>query len=339
MNAEKLKADLEKHKKSKSTSTRVDDIKELIGSDGENDVVGLINSAKEQGRFISLPTETFRPDPNQPRKTFDPEALKRLQVEIEAIGQLQPIVVRPMGDDGTHMIIAGERRWRAISASKKVPSLDAVIITSELDELLVLRMQIQENDNRESVNALEGAASIMRGVNLCKAQDKSIEDKAAAKLLGISATSISKSRSILNASAEIKALSEDNVTQDTDTLYELSKAHKKNSAATEAFIEDIRSNDIEGNVRKAAKRLDADLKVEKQQEKENSNNNKKKTPKTKNDSGKAKDQMLEVLGVTFGSDGDKTVISLMVGKTNQSFVLSDTAIESLTNKFNLESES
>lgn len=334
-----LKDKLAKHKAKKGQGDRVENVTELFGADGESDVSELVDKAKEEGRFISLPAEQFKPDPNQPRKTFDEESLKELQADIEAIGQLQPIVVRPMGDDGIHMIIVGERRWRAISASDQVPTLDAVIITSELDELLVLRMQIQENNNREGVNALENAASIMRGVSLCKDQDSSIDDKAAASMLGISASSISKSRGILNAPEEIKALSEENIMQDSDTLYELSKAHKKDAEATEAFIDDIRSNDVEGNVRKAAQRLDAELKIQQQQEKGKDKKGKKTTSKAKGESKKGNDSLPVVEGVTFGSEGDKTIISLIIGKKNQSFVLSETAIESLSNKFSLELES
>lgn len=339
-----LKDKLAKHKAQKAATgqdgDKVNDVTELLGADGESDVTELVEKAKEEGRFISLPAEQFRPDPNQPRKTFDPEKLAELQADIEAIGQLQPIVVRPVGDDGIHMIIVGERRWRAVSASDKVPTLDAVIITSELDELLVLRMQIQENNNREGVNALENAASIMRGVSLCKDQDASIDDKAAAAMLGINASIISKSRGILNAPEEIKALSEENIMQDSDTLYELSKAHKKDSEATQAFIEDIRNSDVEGNVRKAAQRLDAELKVQQQQEKGKDKKGKKATSKAK-DSGskKGNDSLPEVEGVTFGSEGDKTIISLIVGKKNQSFVLSEAAIESLSEKFSPELES
>lgn len=335
-----LKDKLAKHKAKKEalgTGDKVESVTELLGADGETDVSALVKEAKADGRFITLPAEQFKPDPNQPRKTFDQERLAELQADIEAIGQLQPIVVRPADNDGKHMIIVGERRWRAISSSAKVNAVDAVIITSELDELLVLRMQIQENNNREGVGALENAASIMRGVSLCKDQDPSIDDKAAAAMLGISASSISKSRGILNAPDEIKALSEQNIMQDSDTLYELSKAHKKDAEATQAFIDDIRNNDIEGNIRKAAQKLDAELKVQQQQEKNQDKKGKKTASKPKNDSKKGNDSLPEVEAITFGSEGDKTIISLVIGKKNQSFVLSEAAIESLSKQFNVES--
>jgi len=334
-----LKNALANHKSKKTNQkqkeNRVESVSELFGGNDEGDLSILLDEAKSQGRLISLPASKFKPDPSQPRKTFNADALEHLQIEIETIGQLQPIVVRPVDNQGNHMIIAGERRWRAVRASKKVEILDAVIVTSELDELLVLRMQIQENDNRENVNALESAASIMRGVDLCKEHSKSTDDKSVSKYLGISATSISKSRGILGASDVIKALSEDNVIQDADTLYELSKAYKKDSAATEAFIEDIRSNDVEGNVRKASKRLDAELKEKHHEEKNIKNKGSKSTSKSK----KGTKKMPVVEDVCFDSDGDKIIISLSAGKTVQDFVLSETAIKRLTNKYCLKLES
>src|ERR1700680_1741648 len=51
------------------------------------------------------------PNPVQPRRVFEPERLKELATSIQAMGIIQPIVVRP--SDGRYQLVAGERRWRA----------------------------------------------------------------------------------------------------------------------------------------------------------------------------------------------------------------------------------
>jgi ParB family chromosome partitioning protein len=58
-----------------------------------------------------LPVEKLRPNPNQPRKDFEPAALEALADSLRQKGVIQPLVVRPSGD--IYEIVAGERRWRA----------------------------------------------------------------------------------------------------------------------------------------------------------------------------------------------------------------------------------
>lgn len=69
-------------------------------------------TARPEMRQHDVPLEQLVPNPSQPRRVFDLEEIKSLAESIEARGQLQPIVVKPQSD-GTFMVIAGERRWRA----------------------------------------------------------------------------------------------------------------------------------------------------------------------------------------------------------------------------------
>ena len=69
-------------------------------------------SFESDTRIESLPLREIEPDPEQPRKTFDDEALAELAASISEHGLLQPIAVRPHGLDN-YRIVAGERRWRA----------------------------------------------------------------------------------------------------------------------------------------------------------------------------------------------------------------------------------
>ena len=68
--------------------------------------------AGDAGELRELPVGLIKPNPNQPRTNFDPEALAALAASIEASGVVQPLLVRPL-PDGSYELVAGERRWRA----------------------------------------------------------------------------------------------------------------------------------------------------------------------------------------------------------------------------------
>ncbi len=93
----------------------------------------------------------IKPNPNQPRREFDPTSLQELADSIAEIGIVQPITLRAM-EDGTYQIIAGERRWRA-SALAGLQTLPAYIRTA--DDENVMEMALIENIQREDLNSLE----------------------------------------------------------------------------------------------------------------------------------------------------------------------------------------
>ena len=93
----------------------------------------------------------IEPNPNQPRREFDEEALQELANSIRELGIIQPITVRKV-DGGMYQIIAGERRWRAsqLAGLNKIP---AYIVTVE--DQGVMEMALVENIQREDLNAIE----------------------------------------------------------------------------------------------------------------------------------------------------------------------------------------
>lgn len=93
----------------------------------------------------------IRPNPNQPRHDFDEDALNELADSIREIGIVQPITLRDMGD-GSYIIIAGERRWRA-SQLAGLTSVPAYIRT--VDDENMMEMALVENIQREDLNSLE----------------------------------------------------------------------------------------------------------------------------------------------------------------------------------------
>lgn len=102
-----------------------------------------------------LPVEKLRPNPDQPRKDFEPAALEALANSLRQKGVIQPLVVRPQGDG--YEIVAGERRWRAAQMAQlhEVP-----VVIRELDDTEVLEVAIIENIQREDLNAIEEAQGL-----------------------------------------------------------------------------------------------------------------------------------------------------------------------------------
>lgn len=112
----------------------------------------------DQERVQKIALALLSPNPNQPRTTFDEDALGQLAESIKQYGILQPLVVTPHGQD-KYVIIAGERRWRAaqIAGEAKVP-----VIVRTTKELERLEIALVENVQRVDLSPLEQAASIER---------------------------------------------------------------------------------------------------------------------------------------------------------------------------------
>lgn len=110
--------------------------------------------------FADLPVTSIIPNPRQPRTAFDEEALVELTNSIREIGVLQPIVVRPAGNDETgatqYELIMGERRWRA-TQDAGLATIPAIV--RETDDEDLLRDALLENLHRSQLNALEEAAA------------------------------------------------------------------------------------------------------------------------------------------------------------------------------------
>lgn len=122
-----------------------------------------IDMQDERVQLISL--EEIRPNPYQPRRHFDVEALDELASSIKESGVLQPIILRKSSIKG-YEIIAGERRFRAskIAGNKTVPA-----IVREMDEDKMMEVAILENLQREDLTSLEEAEAyemLMTRLNL-----------------------------------------------------------------------------------------------------------------------------------------------------------------------------
>src|SRR5205814_6451710 len=117
----------------------------------------------------SLPLDQLRPNPHQPRKTFDAAALEELAESVRGHGVLQPIVVRPAGV--AYEIVSGERRWRAAKAAghAAVP----VSVRADITDDQMLELALVENVQRQDLDAMERAQAfrqMMEALNITQEQ-------------------------------------------------------------------------------------------------------------------------------------------------------------------------
>lgn len=107
------------------------------------------------GGYAAIPVDQVAPNPDQPRSDFDQASIDTLAASIEALGLLQPIVVRSV-DDG-YVLVAGERRLRAVRQLGLATI--AAVIRDDADGRTNLTEALVENLQREDLNPLEEAAA------------------------------------------------------------------------------------------------------------------------------------------------------------------------------------
>jgi ParB family chromosome partitioning protein len=105
----------------------------------------------------TLPVGQIVPNPDQPRRHFDEDALDELAASLKASGLIQPIVVRPKG--GAYEIVAGERRWRA---AQRAQLHDVPVLVRTLTDAETVELAIVENVQRQDLNSIEEAESYQR---------------------------------------------------------------------------------------------------------------------------------------------------------------------------------
>ena len=143
-----------------------------------------------------LPLNRVVPNPHQPRKVINPDAVKELAASISSEGLLQPIVVRPTSDG--YELIAGERRWRAHQYLEKSTILARILDATDLSSA---SLSLIENLQREELNPIEeamGYQSLVSDFNLTQQQ--------VAERMGKSRAHITNLLRLLNLDTELKRL-------------------------------------------------------------------------------------------------------------------------------------
>lgn len=116
------------------------------------------DEARREGALREIAVADIKPNPYQPRRAFDGEALKELKESIAKSGLIQPIVVRS-GAAGGFELVAGERRWRAV---KELGWTQVPAIVREVDERTLLVLALVENLQRASLSPIDEAEGYER---------------------------------------------------------------------------------------------------------------------------------------------------------------------------------
>ena len=147
----------------------------------------------ETGRVVFLPAASIRPNPAQPRKVFNSEALDELADSIRRHGILQPLSVRRMGNG--YELIAGERRLRAAILAGVT---DVPCIVMRMDEKESGLAALVENLQRQDLDFIEEAMGIRRLL-----EEQGMSQEQAARLLGKSQSAVANKLRLLKHSEPV----------------------------------------------------------------------------------------------------------------------------------------
>ena len=112
-----------------------------------------LDFTEQSGGVTTVPLHRAEPNPLQPRKEFEPEAMQALADSIAEHGLIQPLTVRET-QGGYYQIIAGERRWRA---ARQAGLEEVPVLIIEADDRKVMELALVENLQREDLNPMEEA--------------------------------------------------------------------------------------------------------------------------------------------------------------------------------------
>ncbi|KIT14971.1 ParB/RepB/Spo0J family partition protein [Jannaschia aquimarina] len=147
--------------------------------------------SSDTGTQRTLPIEALEPNPDQPRRRFDDDALHDLAASIREKGLLQPIIVRPHPNQtDRYQVVAGERRWRA---SQLAQIHEVPVIVRDLDDQSVLEIAIIENVQRVDLNPIEEALGFKQLIDRFGHTQEQL-----AKALGKSRSHIANQMRLLN---------------------------------------------------------------------------------------------------------------------------------------------
>ncbi|MBO4805064.1 MAG: ParB/RepB/Spo0J family partition protein [Paludibacteraceae bacterium] len=149
----------------------------IDGADDDKDVVAAGASSLNE-----VPLSEIEPNPDQPRKNFEAEALLELSNSIRQLGVIQPITLRKV-EEHKYIIIAGERRYRAAKLAE-LTTIPAYV--RETTEEQMMEMALVENIQREDLNAVEVALSYKSLMEVCNYTQEQLSERVGKKRATIS---------------------------------------------------------------------------------------------------------------------------------------------------------
>ena len=147
--------------------------------------------------LTEVDVEQIRPNPNQPRKHFDEEALNELAASIKKHGMIMPIVVNN-AENGRYMIIAGERRFRAakMAGLTRVP-----VVVREYSDREIKEISLIENLQREDLNPIEAANAMKQLMDEYRLTQEELAER-----IGKSRPAVTNTLRLLSLSPEVISL-------------------------------------------------------------------------------------------------------------------------------------
>ncbi|HVN16206.1 MAG TPA: ParB/RepB/Spo0J family partition protein [Anaerolineales bacterium] len=195
------------------------------------------------GGVLQVSVDSIQRNPHQPRTHFDEQDLADLSASIREHGVLQPLIVSP-GNDGTYMLIAGERRWQAAQRAglKTVP-----VITRQASNQELLELALIENIQRADLNALEEAEAYHQ-----LTEEFGLSHDAVAARVSKSRVAVTNTLRLLSASVAVKqALADDQITEGhARALLGLSSAKAQDAALQTVLKLSLSVRQTEGLVKK-----------------------------------------------------------------------------------------
>ena len=155
----------------------------------------LENTTEDMVATNTLPISEIIPNKEQPRKTFDEDALLELAESIKRHGVLQPLLVRPLPSGG-YQLVAGERRWRA---SRMAKLREVPVVVKELTDTETMEIAIIENLQREDLNPIEEAEGLQALIDKCGFTQEEV-----AASVGKSRSAIANSLRLLRLPQEVR---------------------------------------------------------------------------------------------------------------------------------------
>jgi ParB family chromosome partitioning protein len=153
-------------------------------------------AAQASGALRELPVAAIRPNPYQPRTTFNEQELQDLANSIGASGLLQPIVVRPK--DAGFELIAGERRWRAV---QRLGWANVPAVVKEADDRTLLTLALIENLQRDNLSPIDEALGYQRLMD-----EFQVAQTEVARLVGRDRSTVSNVLRLLKLPESVRAL-------------------------------------------------------------------------------------------------------------------------------------
>jgi ParB family chromosome partitioning protein len=156
-----------------------------------------VATADQDATLRELAVSQIAPNPHQPRGNFDEEALASLTASVSELGVLQPVLVRPVGDD-RYELIAGERRWRAAKRAG-LQAIPAVI--RRIEDSASLEQAVVENLHRQDLNPLEEAAAYQQLIS-----DFKLSHEDVARRVGKSRSAVTNTLRLFQLPASVQRL-------------------------------------------------------------------------------------------------------------------------------------